>query len=253
MRQLCLLILGALVLISCRKGNEEVRPPLVGALAGEYQSGSSIIAAAPITMYTATGQINNAALVDRFLTRHLGTSAPIYFSRTDVPITNGSVRTITLEANDQTTEVQSLATTRVTSKAVVTSRTPQYLVLTGVDSVAILSGINFLPNPCALKGEMVRTTSSVKVCRPLPLSTGYSQTCKHRPVQALGLRYGQLYIPALSWILKSSTTRTLANPTTHCTYAVGNQREVFNPAVLNQLATDDTLVVQSREIALIKK
>ena len=66
-------------------------------------------------------------------------------------------------------------------------------------------------------------------------------------MQVVGINAGQLYIPVLSWSLKASSAYS------YCGWASSGSWNLFNKAVINQLAVGDTLVVQERSIALNKK
>lgn len=247
--------LTLLVLFGCTKAKEEFSPFLSGSLAGEYRAGSSILAPTPIAMYTSTGEIKNVTVIDDYLRRYYRrtTSFPVYFSRTDVAVANGVSHVLTINANDQVVEVSTFSTGSTTFKSNLVLRTPDYLVLKGTDSVTFATGSNVLTSPCAPLGKLARTLNPVERCQQLPASTGYQSICKFLPLQAITIRNGELYIPVLSVLLETRVTPSNAFPASKCGYRIGNERNVFDTTFLNRLAPGDTLVVQAREIAWIRK
>ena len=86
-----------------------------------------------------------------------------------------------------------------------------------------------------------------KRCVALPPATGYSRLCRFRPVRLLKMNAGQLFVPQLSWLVQSGQQYA------SCGYAASGSWNLFNTGILNQLTAGDTLVVQERAIALLKK
>lgn len=234
------LALGLLMLGGCSKDREEAT--LV--LAGEYQANSTIVTA-PITMYTSTGVVNNQAVVDGYLRRQALSAA--YFSRTDLPTPAANSLAIIIRQNKQVNFISSYPTRTDTVKAEITSQLAKYVVLSNRDSVAGFSSAS-AANRCAQLSAQMPIEKPVKRCVGMSPASGYSQYCKYRPVEVVAINAGQLYIPLLSWSLKSSPSVY-----SNCGSASYGSWNLFNKAVLNQLASGDTLVMQERSIALTKK
>ena len=212
---------------------------------GDYETGPTIVANS-IVMYTKNGQVNNPQLVDKFLSgKQLG---PPFFFRTDVA-NNDFFFKLTISTNSQATLVSQGLTNPVTKKAEITTRNPEYFVLTEVDSVSISSS-NTYANRCSLLGQKLKTVNPVQRCKSLPLSTGYSQICKFRPVQVVTIRDGKFFLSVLSWMVQTGPSAATGS---FCGLSSGGERNTFNPAMVTQLIDGDTIVVQQREIALLKR
>ena len=233
------LVLGLLMLGGCSKDKEET--PVV--LTGEYQVGNTIVTA-PIAMYTNMGAVNNQAVVDGYLRRQQLSAT--YFSRTDVPTSYPNQLAIIIRDNKQVSLVTYYPNRADTVKANITSQLAKYAVLSLRDSTGLFSSAS-ATDRCAQLAALIPTENPVKRCVNVSQATGYSQYCKYRPVQVVGINAGQLYIPVLSWSLKASSTYS------YCGWASYGSWNLFNKAALNQLVAGDTLVVQERSIALNKK
>lgn len=246
-KHLYLLALGLVLVQGCGKKSDEA--PLM--LPGEYQTAATI-ATAEIRMYTKNGPVNNPQLVDKFINRRqLGTD---YFSRTDVPLPSGGSIVLTINATNQATLVFTSPSTsagsppRITTvKAEVVQQTPRYFVLAAMDSSSY--GVSNRPkNACETLAEQMSGVVAEKKCVNVPDFSGYSKSCMYRFSRVISINDGKLFIPQYSWQVQSG-----AAPGSTCSYAVGGSWNIFNPAILNQLAAGDTITVQERSVALIKK
>ena len=236
-------LVGLLALAGCISNSSE-EPQF--ELAGEYRTTGTIVATNPVIMYTRTGPVNNPMLVDNFIRRRLGSSSG-YFSRTDVALTDNRSLTLTIDAQNKATLVSTYLTNSQTTRATLGSRNPQYFVLARVDTAAILTPTGS-PNRCAQLFEQGQLLQPTKRCQALPPATGYSQQCKFQPLSAVTIRNNQLYLPYLSVFVSGSQP---ASGT--CSAGTGGAANYFNPALVNQLAASDTLVVQERELPLTKR
>lgn len=239
------LAFGLMLSAGCSKDNPEVAKVV---LDGNYEAAATL-ATAPITMYTKDGPVNNPALVDRFLSRQYYASG--FFSRNDValPAMSYGSLTLSIRANKQATftTVYPGNGFRDSLKTEITAQYSNHFVATKLDSVSNFTTATSADR-CSQLSTQMEVASPVKRCVNVSLATGYSQLCKFRPIQVVKIDAGQLYIPRLSWLIQSGNQRTSG-----CGRATGGASNLFNPAVLNQLVAGDTLVVQERTIALIKK
>jgi len=235
---------GLLALAACTNDPQE-EPEMV--LAGEYRTTGTIVATNPVRMYTRSGEVNNPALVDNFIRRRVGTNGSGYFMRTDVAITDNRSVTLTIDAQNKATVVSAYPTGSQTSRATVSSRNPQYFVLTNADTTRVMMPAG-TPNRCTQLLEQVQTVQPQKRCQAMSPATGYSQLCTFQLVSAITIRNQQLYLPYFSYIIYNKQPSV-----GDCAAWAGGTTNYFNQALLNQLATGDTLVVQEREIPFTKR
>jgi hypothetical protein len=239
------LVSGLLIFAGCSKDAPEAAKVV---LDGNYEAASTL-AAAPITMYTKDGPVNNPALVDRFLSRQYYANG--FFSRNDVtlpPMAYGSL-TLSIRGNKQATFTTVYPSTGVTDtlKTEIIAQRATHFVAAKLDSVSILTSAASADR-CSQLSTQMEVESQAKRCVNVSIATGYSQLCKFRPIQVIKINAGQLYIPRLSWLIQSGNVRNSG-----CGRAASGSSNLFNTGVLNQLVAGDTLVVQERTIALLKK
>gem|GEM_PF-4799182 len=235
---LCLSLLG-----SCHKDPET--SPLV--LPGEYQAAGTLTTA-PILLYTKNGPVDNAALVDKLIARRrLGS----YFSRADVPMAAGSTLTLTIRDNGTARLVFGSPAFADTVEAEVMGQSATSFVLASRDSVGGPE-LAATPNRCEVLAGKIRVLYPPKRCRPIAYTPGtYEQYCRFRPSRLITIRNGQLFIPQLSWLIQNQTG---AGPgTSVCTLAYSGEWNALDPAILNQLVAGDTIVVQQRQVALLRQ
>ena len=216
-------------------------------LDGEYQVGPTTMAVGrPIRMYTKNGLVANEQEIGRFLSRNPWGAAA--FNRADVPVGAGEPVLLTIKGNKQATLVYAASTRMETVKAEVTARTDRYFVLSQLDSSRFLTSSN-QQNRCTQLSEAVSLVQTGKRCGAAAPSTHspFSQACRFRWVWVIGLENGRLFVPQLSSLVQ------VRNSFRSCGEAQGATWNVFNPAMLNQLAEGDTLVVQERAVSLTKK
>jgi hypothetical protein len=235
-----LLPLLCLALAGCHDDTPAVAPLV---LTGDYQTGS-VVVATPIVMYTSTGPVQSPTVVDNFLRRqYYNYLTNGYFSRTDEVITDGSYLALSIRPDKRATLTLGAPGATNAIETEVLDQQLSYFTLAHMDSTQT-AYINSGPDRCALLGEQIGVAQPGKRCVRASPATGYSSFCKLRPVYAIAIRDRQLYLPVFSWYIKAAT---------QCGLAYSRTRNVFNPAVLSQLTTGDTLVIQTREIALVKK
>ena len=146
-------------------------------------------------MYTNTGVVSSQAVVDGYLRRQaLPTGC---FSRTNVPTPYANTLAIFIRDNKQVSFVTYYPNQTDTVKANVTSQQEKYAVISQRDSASTLSSAS-APNRCAQLAEQMLAEMPAKRCVPAPSTTGYSRSCKYRPVQVVAINDGQLSIPLLS-------------------------------------------------------
>lgn len=235
-----LLAFGLMLAAGCSKNDPEAAKVV---LDGEYQT-SAVVATAPVRMYTKDGAVTNQALIDRFLSRR--TWAAALFPRTDVPTPPNAWLRVLIYGNNQANLVTTSPGRTDTLKTDITAQRADYAVLSGRDSVAVSSSSG-TTNRCELLVGQLEMEQPVKRCVALSLASGYSRQCRFRPIRLLKIDAGRLLVPQLSWLVQSGTQYT------SCGYTASGAWNLFNAGMLGQLAAGDTLVVQERTIALVKK
>jgi hypothetical protein len=239
MKHSYLLAASLLLFSACGKDDE---PEL--NLPGEYQA-ENRIAATSINMYTSNGQVNNTGLIDKFIRRN---RVEDYFSRTDVAIPSGNTLTLSIDSNNKATFVSTASSPQRTDtlKAEIISRSQDHLALAEFDSISTFTSTQ--SNRCGDLSQSMAQVQPSKRCRPVAFSAGTtSQVCRYRPASALLIKDGGLRLPFLSCMI---VNRQGGN---NCGNGYSGVRNMFNTAVLNQLRTGDTIVVQVREVPFIKQ
>ena len=234
------LFLLAVSLGSCGKDREDI--PLV--LEGEYRADNVLLAANPIIMYTRNGRVDNPAAIDGFMKRNQWAGVT-GFSRTNVDISSEATFTLAIRADNRATLVSRYQTSYDTIKAEITSKAVNYFVLANADSIGPLLLSN-ASNPCVQFIQKVKLIYPGEQCKLLSPATGYGKSCKIRPVRIIGVKDRKLFIPQFSWLFKSSGPNS-------CGYSQLNEWNFFNTAAPAQLSSGDTLVIQERQIALLKQ
>ncbi|AIZ65386.1 hypothetical protein PK28_17080 (plasmid) [Hymenobacter sp. DG25B] len=237
MKNYLLLLTALLSLSNCQK---DPAPPLL-ALPGQYYSANEIVAQ-PIRMYTQQGEVLNDALIEDFIHREY---EPSGFLRTNQAI-GDSLLLLTIPEKGPATLVSKTFYPTDFAQAQVSGQTHDSFTLTRVDSIQLLLPTT-PPLRCAVLGDQIEKALPSRRCVPIVNQIGYSQLCWLKPAYAIGIRDGQLYLPALNYLVKS------AAPGSRCLFSRGSRWNLFNPALRNQLLAGDTLVVQINEVALLKK
>ena len=230
-----LLALGGL-LTSCQKDKERISYDLSGA----YTAENTLRAANPIAMYTSAGQVNNAAVITRFLAKRQNLSD--YFSATDVAIPSNTTLRLVFRANNRATLYTTAPNYSDSTRSEVTDQQIASLRLQNLDSIMVLSGTGYACNRVSDLSDYIKEINPGRRCLAAPTTTGYSRYCRIRPVHVVGARGSQLYVPYFSWLIQTGG----------CYTAYSGEWNMFNRAVLSHLAAGDTVVVQEREIALRK-
>jgi hypothetical protein len=232
-------VFGVLVVNGCGKDPEA---PLV--LSGIYQSGTTSLVATPIRMYTKNGEVNNPPMLDHFLYRHFRSWGP--FSRIDIP-SGTRVFTLTVRSNKRATLTNTNVAPGDSVQAEVLVQKPTSFVLANLDSVDVLSA-GGASTRCDRLDELIGNTHRGKRCTAVPATTGYGFNCRIRPVRLITIEGRQLVIPQFNYVIIAGYPA--ANS---CEVVRAEEWNTFNPAILNQLVTGDTIVVQEQEIPLTKK
>jgi hypothetical protein len=233
-----LLLTGVVLLGGCGKDKEA--PP---TWAGRFQAGSAI-SATDIMLYTSAGRVDTKPLVDKFLARRKDLAT--YFSRVDVPIPAAYSLTLAFRGNNRVTVLSKSPTGTDSILTEITSQSPQRLVLANMDSVNIPRSAP--QGRAAQLSSLMEGEQPGQRCLSLPYVSGtYSQYCRVRPIRVITSRDGKLFLPQLSWLVQT------AGAYWGFYSAYSGVQNTFNTAVISQLAAGDTLVVQAREVPLIKQ
>ncbi|GAB3832372.1 hypothetical protein [Hymenobacter jeollabukensis] len=207
---------------------------------GRYHTGPTIYASSPILIYTQNGVINNKAQVDRFLARRPWAAG--YFSHTDVPVGNTTL-TLTFRSANRATLTTTTPTSVDSIRTEITDRTPGALLLRQLDTARVMMPIT---TGCMTRvnqlAEAVLQARHDKTCQAMPPVTGYSQYCQVRRVRVLKARAKDLSIPLFSYLVQSGGCQT----------AYTGEWNMLSETLPSLLGTGDTVVVQEREIPLLR-
>ena len=218
-------------------------------LAGSFQAGA-VINAAAIEMYTSAGRVDNPALVDKFLARRKNLTS--YFSRVETPLPATYSLALAFRNNNRVTYLFKNPTTTDSLVTEIVARSAQRLVLASLDSVGGSRSSSAAQSRAAQLSDLIPAEQSGTRCQAVASGTNLSaQYCKARQIRLVTLRDGKAFVPQLSWIIQTMDTFGSINYANYWAYS--GVQNAFSPAVLNQLHAGDTLVVQAREIPLLKK
>ncbi|OWP63403.1 hypothetical protein CDA63_09365 [Hymenobacter amundsenii] len=223
-------------------------------LEGEYRTGNTLLAANPIIMYTSSGRVDNQAVIDQFLKR-VYPSNPSYFSRSNVTLPPDGAITLAIRANNRAVLMFNYQNQYDPIETEITSREVNYFVLTNMDSTGFgpIIQVNSYPNACEQFAQSVNLVHPGRRCRPVSVVAGtFDKVCKERPVRVIRIRDRKLFIPQFSWLF----TNTYISPSggkSLCGQAQSNQWNLLDPAAPGKLRSGDTLVVQERQVELLKQ
>ncbi|RAK65847.1 hypothetical protein [Hymenobacter edaphi] len=237
-----LAVAAALLLANCSGGtNDDFSPrAILYDATGRYHAGPTIYASSPILILTQNGVINDKPRVDRFLARRPWAAG--YFSHTDVPVGNATL-TLTFRGANQATITTGTPTAVDSFRTEITEREPDYLVLRQLDTARVMKPIT---TGCMTRvnqlAEAVLQTRHDQTCQAMSPVTGYSQYCQVRRVRVLKARKKDLTIPLVSCLVQSGS----------CQSAYTGEWNLLNESVQSLLGAGDTVVVQEREIQLLR-
>ena len=241
------------MLSACHKDPGPEEPLLPALTPGRYQTTASVLATSPIEVYTGTGRVTDAAIISRLVARQnrFGGSIP-YFSATDLPVSSWGTLTLVLHSHGQAVLLSApTAGTGPTdsTRCEITAQTPTTFTLTQLDSVGLYSPAGSTTDRCMALAEEFNNARPTKRCRRVSPASGYSAYCRFRPVNQVVTRAGRFYWPILSWAIQSGPP-PYYNQCGRLSRTAGN---LFNRTILNQLTVLDTIVVQEREIELVRQ
>jgi hypothetical protein len=214
---------------------------------GQYQADNTLLAANPITMYTKDGRIDNQVVINRFLNHHSWSQS--YFSSSDTRNSGNSSLTVAIRSNKHAAITFNYSTRIDSIRTELTAQESKYLVLSEIDS----SWMN-VPNYSFREVHLHEILSQMhsvdpqKKCYNVPAYSNYSQACRYRFLRLLTIKQGKLFVPQLSYIVQTSQPNYGVS-----SFGYSGVWNTFNTAALNKLIVGDTIVVQEREVALLKK
>jgi hypothetical protein len=235
-------VLSTICLVGCGK-NEEA--PLI--VEGKYQADNTILAANPITMYTKDGRVDNQLVVNKFFNHH--SWAQPFFSSSDIHNPGTSSLTIDIRSNKHAAIVSNSSNRVDSIRVEVTSQESNYLILSEVDSSAMnLPYYSFREVHLHEIESQMQSVIPKKKCYNVPAYLNYSQACQYRFLRLLTIKEGKLFVPQFSYLIQTNQMNSGVN-----SIAYSRVWNTFNTSVLNKLIVGDTIVVQEREVALLKK
>ncbi|MBC8083512.1 MAG: hypothetical protein H7Z21_09900 [Hymenobacter sp.] len=234
-----------LLLGSCQKDGGTIPQ-----LDGNYETDTTVVPAT-IQFYTTGGKrITDLAAIKSFIRRQ---RVDDYFSFGNQQIpANNSVELI-VRADKVTLVTKQPNQPNDTTETEITAKSQEHLTLTLIaESRVFRSTSNSSFSNCEELGSKIKTVyPAYPTCQALSPATGYSSLCTIRPVRVLSLQDGKPVLTLLSWVVKAS--RRAGAAASECSLAYSNEWNTFNSSLPAQLVGGDTIMVQAKEINLVKR
>ena len=230
------LLAVAAIFISCKKDNNSLQ------LAGQYKPNTNG-SVGPVIMYSSQGQVTNAVAIQSFLQRQ-GVENEFIFSGSSFPIGSNDLFTLAITQNNKVTISAAILTEP--RQAEIVDQTSSQLLIALIDSVQ-----SFIPignnNRCAVLYPAIKKINSEKKYTPLPPGSGYSGVFTFRTMFPIEIENGQFTLPLTTFLVSSSTVNN------SCMNSASNEWNTFNPDIITQLQTGDTIVYQTKRVQLLKQ
>ena len=210
-------------------------------LTGRYYLSNTLSAAKPIRLFAQQGEVTDPARISRFLAHWPGLRDN--FSATDQPLTGGKRLLLRFTGNGRATYFPFFGGPGDSVQVAVSDQQAGSFQLQRLDSTTYLvsaGGLGCAPAD-ALDGYLTLAVPG-KTCHVVSPATGYSSSCRVRGVSVIGAHGPQLYLPFLSWQAIRGG----------CSAGFSGTPNLLNDKAYTRLSANDTLVVQEREIALIR-
>ncbi|WP_426490638.1 hypothetical protein [Hymenobacter sp. 102] len=230
-------------LSSC--GSSEKEAELI--LTGDYQS-QSFAQLEDLQLYSSAGQITDPAVITNFLNHDIGINIRQKYGDGFVQGKNteelkGLFSISFREEKKATVTLPFQSSSSNPIETQITEKNNKLIILTGLDSITRITSVESSDS----YGSNINLYNSQGKCRPISTSGGYSIICKAPPVFPIHHNSGELSLPLFSYFLRNSR-----NGTTSFSWG-SNIFGVFNRSILSKMLLGDTLVIQSKKVALDKR
>lgn len=229
------------LLTSCEKG-----PDPTIQLEGSYETSNTIVPS-PIQLYTTGGRrITDQQAIKSFIKRR---HAEEYFLFANQTIPDSSSIELRFQpANKVTLSFKQPNQSARVIETEITARTQEQLTLTTVAESSFFKTTDGPSNHCAELGDKIKTVYPVLNWQAVSHASGYSGSyCTGRETRVLTLKNGKPVLTLMSWAVLAYGNFG------GCSSAYNNEWNTFNTSLPTQLGSKDTIMVQTKEVALIKK
>ncbi|MDF7810253.1 hypothetical protein [Hymenobacter sp. YC55] len=229
------------LLTSCEKD-----PDPIIQLEGTYETSNTIVPG-PIQLYTMGGRrITDQQVIKSFIKRR---RAEEYFLFGNQTIPDSS--SIEVQFQPAGKVILSFKQPNQNAKVVeteITARTQEQLTLTTLAESRFFKTTDGPSNHCTELGDKIKTVYPELNWQAVSSASGYSGSyCTGRETRVLTLKNGKPVLTLLSWAVLAYGNFG------GCSSAYNNEWNTFNTALPAQLGSKDTVMVQTKEIALLKK
>ena len=229
------------LLTSCEKD-----PDPTIQVEGAYETSNTIVPG-PIQLYTSGGRrITDQQVIKSFIRRR---HAEEYFLFGNQTIPDSSSIEVLFQPADKV--ILSFKQPNQKERVVeteITARTQEQLTLTTVAESKFFKTTDSPSSYCAELGDKIKTVYPELNWQAVSHAGGYSGSyCTGRETRVLTLRNGKPVLTLMSWAVLAYGSFG------GCSSAYNNEWNTFNTSLPAQLGSKDTVMVQTKEIALLKK
>ncbi|UOQ67269.1 hypothetical protein MUN86_05095 [Hymenobacter volaticus] len=229
------------LLTSCEKDQD----PTI-QLEGRYETSNTIVPG-PIQLYTTGGRrITDQRVIQSFIQRR---HVEEYFLSANQTISDSSSIEVQFVSADKVR--LSFKRPKHNDKVIeteITARTQEQLTLTTLAESKFFKTTDGPSNHCAELGDKIKTVYPVLNWQAVSSASGYSGSyCTGRETRVLTLKNGKPVLTLMSWAVLAYGNFG------GCSSAYNNEWNTFNTSLPAQLGSKDTVMVQTKEIALLKK
>ena len=233
MRKVICFLIPVLILISCKKSRDAISLP------GTYKSGNMEKVYPPV-MITKQGQVTDLGIIKNFL-QFRGLQGNFIFDSSSIQVL-GNVLTLTIDQNNKVSILKDSSTSMVAGEII--NQTSTQIVIAGNDSVE-----GTVPSYYSSRCDTLNITSVIppKTYYILPVGT-YNSFSKYRPMFPVEIKNQSLVLPLLK-----SVVSCYNGSSKFCSDYTVEQWNIFNPSIVAQLQTGDTILYQAKDVTLLKQ
>lgn len=237
-----LILLCFLFFFSCSKDDQEI------VLQGSYKTSETVILN-PVVLYTQNSTITDQTTIINYLNKKWGNpTAYFHFDEGTKSQGNSSI-TFSFTDSKNLTVIRQSAYGSKEGKAEVFSRIGNEILIQMMDQDTVPRGSVYYDPYKPLNGISVLKYRPEQTCPEYSPSLGYDvpPPCLQNVIIPLVSESNQLYLPLISFFV--SVRAEMSN----YYKAAGNQYNFLAPDIRQQLSINDTVVIQTKKIQLIKQ